>query len=335
MRKYKISVYLLSTILIFIMLLDVSAAFAQEGIYIDEVFPNQGSPGQEIRLELRGFGFDNLEDLTNVILSGVELEILDYDRLSNERIEVALFIPEQTPLGETEIRFVFEQIALDAFFIVTQPGGQETGPPGITQISPQQGQADSDVELSLRGEFLFELGELVGVSIAGVEVPFWDYQAVSQGSATVWIYLPPELPRGNTGIALFYGNYNFEERFNVTEAFEVDGPDEFGEPTGNGFSTIFIIFIGIAVVIGAVVVVRVARGRKPPTEEPQERPEQPQAKIEFKVEVDPGRQSMESTRSPRSLEFDLRFEIETDPGVQSIETKETPLIDDDATRLSR
>jgi hypothetical protein len=334
MPPKKFNLHHLTAFLILILLLDFNTAFAQEGIYIDEVAPNQASPGQEIRLELHGAGFDNLEDLTAVRLSGVELEILDYNPLSDQLIEMMVFVPEQTPLGETEIRFIFEQIALDAFFIVTEPGGpgEPGGPrePGVIyEIAPLQGQVDSDMELSIRGDRLPELGELGGVTIAKMDVPFWDYQVESEGSATVQVYLPPELPRGTASIALFYGNYSFDGRFTVNEAGEVV------EPPGNDFSTLFIIFIGIAVVTGVVVVVRIARGRKPPTEEPEDKPERPQAKIEFKVEVDPGRQSMQSKRPSESLEINLRFEVETDPGVQSIEAKQTPLIDDDATRLSR
>jgi hypothetical protein len=328
MRKYKISVYLLSIILIFIMLLDFNTAFAQQSIRIDEVIPNQGSPGQEIRLELRGGGFDNLERLIGVRISGVELEFWDYVRFSDEHIEVAVFIPEQTPLGQTEIRFIFEQVALDAFFIVTQPERREAEPPAINQITPQEGRVDTDIRLSLRGNFLYELGELAGVNIAGMDVPFWDYQVASDQSATVWIYLPLELPAERTGIALFYGNYSFEDRFTVTEVTEVT-------PPGNGFSTIFIIFIAIAVVIAVVVVVRIARGRKPPEKDLDEKPDRPQPKIDFKVEVDPGRQSVESTRPSHDMALEIEFKIDVDPGVQSIESKETPLIDDDATLLSR
>jgi hypothetical protein len=328
MRRVKIYLYLLTTVPILILLLNFNTAFAQEGIQIDEVVPNQASPGQEIRLELHGVGFYNLDDLTAVQLSGVELDVLDYSRISDQLIEMMVFIPEQTPVGATEIRFIFDQIAIDAYFIVTEPGVPgETGM--IYEIAPTEGQVDDDMELSIRGEGLPQLGELGGVTIASMDVPFWDYRIESEGSASVQIYLPPELPRGIASIALFYGNYNYEDLFTVNEAGEIV------EPPGNDFSTIFIIFIGIAVVTAGVVVVRVARGRKPPTEEPEEKPERPQAKIEFKVDVDPGRQSMESKHPSDSLEFNIRFEIETDPGVQSIETKQTPLIDDDATRLSR
>jgi hypothetical protein len=340
MPPKKFTLYHLTAVLLLSLLLDFNTAFAQEGIRIDEVVPNQASPGQEIRLELHGVGFDNLENLTAVQLSGVELEILDYNRISDQRIEMMVFIPEQTPLGATEIRFIFEQIAIDAYFIVTEPGGPgepggfgepgEPGEPGmIYEIAPLEGRVDSDMELSIRGERLPQLGELGGVTIAKMDVRFWNYRVVSEGSASVMIYLPPELPRGIAGIALFYGNYNYEDRFTVNEAGEVD------EPPGDHFTTIFLIFIGVAVVGGAVYVLRIARGRKPPTQEPEEKPDRPQAKIDFKVEVDPGRQSIESAHPPEPLELDLRFEVEIDPGVQSIQTKNTPLIDDDATRLSR
>jgi hypothetical protein len=324
MRKNRISIHLVTAALILILVLDFIPASAQQEIRIDEVVPNQASPGQEVRLELRGEGFDNLEELTAVNLSGVELEVLDYEHLSNERIEVTVYIPPETPPGQTEIRFIFEQIALDAFFIVTAPGSPG-GPAAVYQIDPLEGELDTEIELSIMGERLQDLGGLSHIFIAEVDVPYWDYRFESDQSAAVQVYLPEELPAGRTIISLHYGNYVFEDRFTVT------GPTS----TGGGFATLFIIFIGVVVVAGVAVVVRIAKGRKTPQKELEERAEKPQATIDFKVEVDPGTQSVEPARPSHAMSLDLRFEVEADPGVQSIEANENPLIDEDATRLSR
>lgn len=118
---------------ILVLALSTSTAIAQEIPTLFGVIPQEGQAGSEVRLTLDGTGFQALEGLDGVFISGVEVPVLGYDIASNERIEVLIFIPEETPIGETEISFLFGNFALDAFFIVVGPGAEplQPGPPEV------------------------------------------------------------------------------------------------------------------------------------------------------------------------------------------------------------
>jgi hypothetical protein len=220
MLRRKLSAPIVAALLLLLTSLNLNSAFAQEMPLLYGVYPQRGNLGTEVNLLLSGDGFYNLGELSRVQISGQEIPVLDYAVVSNELIRVLIFIPEQTATGETEISFLFENMGLDAYFVVE--GDEQEFSPFIRRISPQDGQLDTEMTLLVEGLRLFELGDLGGVIIADFEIPVIDYNIESERLMFISVYIPPETPIGETEIRLFFENGSFEDYFLVR------GPDFVG-----------------------------------------------------------------------------------------------------------
>ena len=214
MLRKKLSACFVAALIFLFASLNFKSAFAQEIPLLYGVYPQRGSLGTEVNLLLSGDGFHSLGELSSVQISGQEIPVLDYAVVSNQLIRVLILIPEQTATGETEISFLFDNMGMDAYFVVIEGGDQEISPV-IRQINPQDGQVDTEMTLFFEGTRLFELGELGGVIIGDVEIPVIDGNIESDQSMFIAIYLPLETPIGETEISVFFENYSFEEFFFV------------------------------------------------------------------------------------------------------------------------
>lgn len=302
MPRNKLKTFFLIAFIILFACLNYKPTFAQEIAILEEVSPNTGSIGEEVNLQLWGDGFDNLGELTSVRISGQALEIRGYRRVSNQLIEVLIWIPEQTPVGETEIRFIFDdKTVMDAFFIVTESGDRgETrrteeprgqpppGEPVLWGLYPNEGDVDTDIELYLDGENLTNLGELIVVTISGFKIPVWEYSPESNESFVIYAYLPENTPLGYQTISIAFENAEMKEDFYVNAASD------------NDFPIAVVIGGGVAVAVGGATAIRRLRKPKRPKETPEERPTQPRMSIKFNVEVDMGTQSLEITDSDQT-----------------------------------
>jgi hypothetical protein len=230
MPRNKTSACVVTALIILFSFLNLNTTFAQQIASLEVVFPNTGSIGESVNLLLFGDGFDHLGDLAIVRIGSQELPIRNSRFVSNQLIEAVIFIPEQTPVGATEIRFIFDdKTVMDAYFIVTEPGDKEISPV-INRIYPQEGQVDTEMELFCEGDRLFELERLGGVIIGGMAIPVTPENATieSEQSIVISIYLPPETPIGDTEISLYFDNYSYRDYFFVsgreTDREEPRGP---------------------------------------------------------------------------------------------------------------
>lgn len=214
MLRKKLRVCILAVFIFLLSSLNLQSVLAQEMPVLYGVYPQRGSPGVLIYLLLKGDGFHSLEELSSVHILGQEIRVLNYAVISNQVMWVFIAIPEGTATGETEISFIFGNVGMDAYFVVTEVEDQEFSPE-ILQFHPQDGEVNTVVELFFEGIRLFELGELGGVIIGRVETPVIDYAIESDRSMVMVIYLPPETPIGETGIRVFFENHGFEEFFFV------------------------------------------------------------------------------------------------------------------------
>ena len=230
MTRFKKSAFLVCVLVMLFSLLSFQTSLAQDFLSVYEVFPQRGGLGETVSLLLRGDGFESIGSLDAVLASGSELEVRAIDILSNDLMEVQVFIPQNTPLGITEIRFIFDDNAYDAYFEVTE-GGEGSISPVISELYPRDGQRDTDLSLFLEVFYLFdggeisapryEWGEFVDMIIGGVEVTVYSIEISESGELWEYrIYLPPETPVGETEISIYYENFSFRDFFLVT------GPQE-------------------------------------------------------------------------------------------------------------
>jgi hypothetical protein len=88
--------------------------------------------------------------------------------------------------------------------------------PELYGVSPQEGQAGTEVKLVLDGTGFFALEGLDGAFIDDLEVPILDYAIVSNESMEALIFIPLEIPTGETEISFLSGNYRLDAYFVVT-----------------------------------------------------------------------------------------------------------------------
>lgn len=213
MVRIKRNVCFLILFFIIFGIMPINSAFAQDEPTLFGVFPEQGGLGMEVYVLLQGDGFDALGNLDGVVIYRQEIPVHDYVFISNQRVKVWIFIPENTPVGKTEITFLFGAIRLDAYFMVMDD--REEISPQINQVSPQEGQVDSNLEFIFRGERLFEMGNLGGLFLGEAEIPVKDSALVDDSTLDMQVYLPPDIPPGETEISLFFQNSSFVDRFHV------------------------------------------------------------------------------------------------------------------------
>lgn len=201
----------LTFIALALVLVSFKPAAAQNFPFIEVIYPQQGSQGTVVEMLVRGAGFESVQDLNAIILNGQEVPILDWAVLTDDAVKVQLMIPEESPIGETEIRFIFDDIAMDAFFIVT---GRENVP-FIEEFSPQEGQIDTDIPLSFIVSN-YNLGGFGGITIGYEEIPVNRINVNDSGEAWEFlVYLPTFLPPGDSVINLYFQNYTFSSYFLV------------------------------------------------------------------------------------------------------------------------
>lgn len=209
MSQKKILISVLTVLILLVTLQPGHTALAQEEFFLEVIYPQQGILGEVNHLLLRGAGFESIESLNGVVISGDEIPVLGFDVLSNEAAEVQILLPEDVPLGETEITFIFDGFGYDAFFIVVS--GEER--PFVNEFGPREGQIDTDLTLFLDVSN-FALGAFGGVTLQGIDLPILKYEI--NESANVWIgtvYLPFELTADGAEIRLYFQNFSFVNEF--------------------------------------------------------------------------------------------------------------------------
>jgi hypothetical protein len=210
---------------------------------------------------------------------------------------ITIHLPRDLPIGETSITFVFENGRFEENFFVRGegPGSMEPAMPILRGIDPREGKADTEVELALRGENLSQLGNLIQVNLAGIDLQVLDQRVVSNETILIRVYLPRDAPRGKQTLAFLFENGRFEESFFVNaSSFPITA-----------------VIAAIVVVAGGSFVLgrRLFRKRRPGIS----------SKLDFIVRVDYGIQSVEPAKPSPKVGVDLRFEIETDEGEQRVE----------------
>jgi hypothetical protein len=105
--------------------------------------PREGRAGSELIVSLEGAGLSELGSPLGVAIDGLEIQILDFVLVNDRRLDMAIFIPEETPLGEREISFFFENAGFDGPFVVFEP--QEPPEPGESPFVPQDEDPDPTI----------------------------------------------------------------------------------------------------------------------------------------------------------------------------------------------
>ena len=280
--------------------------------------PHEGLLDTEIELFLEGENLFELGELLNVSISGIDIPIVGQASISDEALVVQVYLPPDLPTGETRIAFTFENDEYADSFAIRgrEPGPVEPGTPNLWGLSPQEGEVDAEVELSLEGENLLGLGGLIGVNIGGMDVRVLSSDIVSNDAVVVRVYLPEDTRRGEQVMTVSFENAGLEEPFFVRAA-----------PASPIPPAVVVVVVVVVVGAGGVLVGRAIRGRRLTEKKPDEKPSRPEAKVEFIVAVDPGRQSVERAGESLTMDINLRFEIAVDPGEQSVQTDGKSLIE--------
>ena len=101
------------------------------------ISPQSGRAGSILRLTLEGEGFSGIGWLSGVVIGGVEMQVLSWNIISDQVIEIAILIPEDTPTGDSEISFYFENFDFHAYFFVEPLEIEPTEPSNIEPMEPQ------------------------------------------------------------------------------------------------------------------------------------------------------------------------------------------------------
>jgi hypothetical protein len=185
-------------------------ALAQEPIYVTEVEPPEGLPGQELHLTVRGSGFNELRE-AGVWLVIADMEVFSVQIESDGAILADVSIPDNAPPGPRPVEVVVlgregEVVArLDEGFFVLEQGPQSA--PFVDRVEPQQVQQGGQLELNVFGRG-FAPGARVeidgeGVSVDGVEFISPEHLLavtdVAEGAPTGWRAVVVINPDGQTG----------------------------------------------------------------------------------------------------------------------------------------
>jgi hypothetical protein len=287
--------------------------------YIGGISPIEGQMDSEVEIVLEGENLYELGTLNGVEIAGRRVEVLDNWEESNQMAVVRVYLPGDLPEGMHGIVFYYENYGYEASFLVRPPIGGETETV-FYGLSPREGDVDTDFDLYLDGENLYELGDLEGVSVGGVDLEVWDYDFQSNQRLWVYVYMPEETPRNSQRITFYFENGEH------SDSFVVNGP------TGGIPPEILILIIGGVVVLGGMGVTSVVLIRRAIKKTKIEREDrQPDKRLNIKVEYkkDVGRQDVHPDRSSLTLDIDLEFEVKSDPGEQNIYTEGHHLIADD------
>lgn len=203
--------------------------------------------------------------------------------------------------------------------IVTEtPKPPETFPE-LHAVFPQEGEADSELDITLEGEGFSQLGPLTDVAIGGVELPVLDFEVVSDQIIEISVLIPDDAPIGVQEISFFFVNAGFDGPFTVVEQ-DGGGPVVIETPDpgidGPPFQILILVFLlGGAVVVGAFLVLgltglfawrQLRPGSSTPPREP---PEAAPPSVGFKPERDSGIQTIEPAGKPITLDVDIHFRL--------------------------
>jgi hypothetical protein len=301
-----------------------SAEPSQEPPFLNGVSPQEGRPGEQLPITLDGGGFSRLGALQAVNIRGVDAPILDYNLTSDETIEVLVGVPDDTPPGEGNISFSFENGHLDTYFVVTQPGApppEEPASASIQEISPQEGRAGSELSLRMSGENLSQLGNLQSVDINGRDVPVMNYQILSDQAVETLLTIPADIPTGDGQISIFFDNSTFEAPFTMLAAGQLHGfPSD--------VIIVAILIFGVIGFIGTIGFVgrRLFSRQKPQTKSSPQQPVPTPPEIYFKTRLEPGSQTIQMTNI--KADIDIRLITTIAYGVQYVEMEQDALIDE-------
>ena len=184
---------------------------------IAAVSPREGQWDSRLTLFFEGRGFTGLGELVALLIGDVEIPVESIQVESDGTMLMDIYLPVETPIGETQIALFFENASFTGpFFVIPrEPEIDQPPPPLLSGIYPQDGQVDTEINLSLEGENLFNLGSLIAVNIGGLDLPVSSYQVVSDNLLEILIYLPGETPSGEQLISIFFENAGFENFFFV------------------------------------------------------------------------------------------------------------------------
>lgn len=229
-----------------------------------------------------------------------------------------------------------------------EPDGSGPLPPQLQGYTPGEGQAGTELVMTLQGEGLSTLGDPADVIVGNVEIPVLDFAVIDDQTLQMGLFLPPETPAGEHEIQFFFENGSLDGPFLVF------GPDEEGPPdvvppppdeappppdeappppeTGPGGNVPqpappwpLIGAILLVVALGGAVVWR--RLRRPPSQ-PQARqqpPQSPPPDVRFKLQRDQGRQTVDSGGRSLRAGIDVRFKLRLEQSRQAVDENQTLL----------
>ena len=301
------------------------------------IFPQEGWVDSELLLTLEGESLLNLGSLIAVNIGGLDVPVSSYNIMSDNLLEIVLYLPVDTPPGEQSIAIIFENAGFEDFFFVIErePGPIEPALPALNNLAPPQAEADTEIEMRLIGENLLDLGGLIRVHLSGSEIPVSHVDVISAEEVIVGIYLPEDTPTGEGRIEFEFENASLEAPFFV---FPISQPPPSTPPPPPGLPPIAIIVFLVAAtgILGVVAVAaigimgvgpwRLLRRPGKPTDQPRGKPGQPAAEIDFIVSVDPGIQSVELAEPSLKMDIDIHFEVTVDKGEQHVEPSGSSII---------
>jgi len=281
--------------------------------------PREGQMDREVEFVLEGENLYELGTLQRVEIGGIPLDVLDNGEESDQVAFVRVFLPPELPEGEQGVVFIYENYGYEDAFVVRS--SEVVTPETVFHgLSPREGDVDTDFDLYLDGENLYGLGDLVGVTVGGVDLEVWDYDFQSNQRLWVYVYMPEDTPLNNQRITLYFENGDY------SDSFVVNGP------TGGIPPEVLIFIIGGVVVLGGMgvtSVVLIRRAIKKTRAEREERQSDKDYKFKVEIKMDVGKQDVHPDKSSLILDADLEIKVEPDEGEQYIYTDGDQLIADE------
>ena len=199
MKRWSLSFCLCLAILVSIFItLDITPVHAQAGpVNFDGFDPHSAPLDTELQLDLRGSGFEMIQDM-QIFIDGVAVNGWNIE--SNEVIRVDVYIPPDTPPGakRVEINYVvddtpFQYVMDDGFEVLPPEAAPVDGSMQLFSVDPSVGTPGTVMDIYLNGEG-FTPAEDYDVIIAGVDVIGRDIE--SNGVIHAHIFIPDDAAPG-------------------------------------------------------------------------------------------------------------------------------------------